>query len=79
MRGDIEISSLILILSLALTLPHRFGRPVLSRNKRIPAQNPGPLLEGEGNNPLFFSVASVAKSGFSFNFSPRVPRGITWF
>ena len=27
--------------------PHRFGRPVLSRNKRIPAQNPNPLPKGE--------------------------------
>ena len=56
MRGDIEFSFLILILSLIATHVH-----VLSRNKRIRAQNPNPLPKGEGNNPVVFSVTSVAK------------------
>ena len=68
--------------------PHRFGRPVLSRNKRIHAQNPNPLPKGERelgsglHNLLFFSVTSVAKFIFLiflifYPRASRVPRGKT--
>jgi hypothetical protein len=56
--------------------PHRFGRPVLSRNKRIPAQNPNPLPKGEREQKKVFSVTSVAKNILhAFPRAPRVPRG----